>query len=71
MEPEREDLRDLCYTVHYYTDWVSSSEPTFLPGVAILRIVSETPGDVWSGSFRKWDIFFNISDHLPTTHKLC
>ena len=71
MEPEREDLQDLCDTIHYYTDRVSSSEPTFLPGVTILRTVSETPDRVWSGSFRKREIFSNIPDHLPPTHKLC
>ena len=71
MEPEREDLQDLCHTIHYYTDWVSSSDSTFLPGVAILRVVSQTPERVRSGSFQKWEIFSKIPDHLPTTHKLC
>ena len=71
VEPEREDLQDLCHTIHDYTDWVSSSEPTFLPGVIILRIVTQTPEHTHNGSFQKWEIFSNISDHLPTTHKLC
>ena len=71
VEPDSEDLRDLCRTVHYYTDWVSSSEPTFLPGVAILRIISQTLGRVWDGGFQKWEVLSNISDHLPTAHKLC
>jgi len=71
MEPEREDLQRLSDSVHYYANWVSESEPTFLPGVEILRIVSQTPRNAWTGSFRKWDIFSNVSDHLPTVHKLC
>ena len=71
LEPQRKDLQDLCGRVHYHTDWVSSSEPTFLLGVAILRIVLETPDRVWSGSFREWEIFSNISSHTPSTDKLC
>ncbi|KAF9644734.1 hypothetical protein BDM02DRAFT_3190330 [Thelephora ganbajun] len=71
MEPDREDLQDLRRTIHHHTDWVSSSDPTFLPGVAILRIVSQIPELVGSGSFRKWEILSNMSDHLPTAHKLC
>jgi len=71
LEPKREDLQNLCHTIHYYTDWVSSSEPTFLLGVTTLRIVSQAPDHVWSGSFRKWEIFSNISDILPAAHRLC
>jgi len=71
MEPEREDLQGLCRTVYYCANRVSSCEPTLIPGVAILRIVSQTPGRVWSGGFRKWEGFSNISHRLPTTHKLC
>ena len=71
LEPKREDLRSLCRTVHYHTNWVASSEPTFLPGVTVLRIVSQAPDRVWGGTFRKWEIFSNISPRLPTTHKLC
>ena len=71
LEPKREDLQNLCHTIYYYTDWVSSSEPTFLLGVTMLRIVSQAPDRMWSGSFRKWEIFSNVSDILPTAHKLC
>jgi len=63
MEPEREDLQRLSGEVLHYANCVSESEHTFLPGVSILRIVLEN-----SASFSEWD---NISDHLPTTHKLC
>lgn len=69
IEPEREDLHDLCRTIHYYTDWVSSSEPAFIPGVTILGIVSRAPDHVWNRSFQ--EVFSNTLDHLPTTHKLC
>jgi len=71
LEPKRDDLRSLCRTVHYHTDWVSSSEPTFLLGVSMVRIVSQTPDRAWNGNFRKWDVFSNVSDHLPTARKLC
>jgi len=71
LEPNRDDLRSLCRTVHYHTDWVSSSEPMFLLGVTMVRIVSQTPDRVQNGSFRKWEIFSNISDHLQTARKLC
>jgi len=65
IEPEREDLRMLSGEIRHYADCVSQSEPTLLPEIGILRIVSEAPYDA---SFREWD---NTSDHLPTTHKLC
>jgi len=61
--PKREDFQNLSKNVLHYAKCVSESEATFLPGVAILRIVLEN-----SASFRGWD---NTSDHLPTTHKLC
>ena len=53
MEPEGEELRDLCHTIYYHTDWDFSSEPTFLTGVSVLRVVSGPPRYVcvWSGSF--------------------
>jgi len=71
MEPEREDLQRLSDSIRYYANWVSESEPTFLPGVGILRIVLETPHRALSGSPRKLEIFSNTPDCLPTTHKLC
>ena len=71
MEPERQDLQDLCHNIRDCTDWVSSSEPTFLPGVALLRIVSQIPWHAWSDNFQKWEIFSSIPDHLSTTHGLC
>ena len=71
MDPGRGDLRTLSGSIHHYADAVSESEPTFLPGVGILSVVSETPEPAWAGSFRKWDIFSNISDDLPATEKLC
>jgi len=64
-EPEREDLQRLRKDVLHYANCVSETELTLLPGVGILKIVLETPYDK---SFREWD---NISDHLPTAHKLC
>jgi len=70
-EPKRGDLRSLNDSIHHYANLVSESEPTFLPGVEILRIVSQTPERVRSESLRKWDILSNISDDLPTTDKLC
>ena len=71
VEPHREDLYDLCRNIHGYTDWVSFSELAFLPGMAILRIVSQIPGPVRAASFQKWEILSNIPDHLSTAHKLC
>ena len=72
MAPDREDLHELCQNLHDYTGWVSSfSESKFLPGVAILRIVSQTPESALEGSFQKWEILSNTPDHLPTTYKLC
>ena len=71
MEPEREDLKELCDRLYYHSKWVSSSGSTFILGVVVLRIVSETPTRVWSGSFLKQGIFADIPDHLPTAHKLC
>ena len=66
-----EDLQRLSDNIHNYANSVTKSEPKLLPGVGILRIVSQTPEPVRSGSFQKWDIFSNISDDLPTTDKLC
>jgi len=71
IEPDREDLKELSDCLYYHSKWVSSSEPTFLLGMAILRIVSETPSRVWTGSFLRRGIFSNVPDHLPTSHKLC
>jgi len=71
LEPERGDLRSLSYSIHHYANSVSESESTFLPGVSILNIVSQTPERVQSGSFPKWEVFAKISDELPTTDKLC
>jgi len=68
MEPEREDLRRLSESIRHYAKCVSESGSTFLPGVGILRIVSEAPD---RACFQEWDIFSNTSNHLPTTHKLC
>ena len=65
MEPDREDLQRLSRKIHHYANCVSDLKPTLLPGIGILKIVSETPYDA---SFREWD---NTSDNLPTTHKLC
>jgi len=70
-EPEREDLQRLGDSIHPYANWVSESEPTLLPGVAVLRIVLETPERVWDGRFRKLGIFSNVSGYLPTSQKLC
>ena len=64
IEPGREDLQELSGSIHHYADCVSQSEPTLLPGIGILIIVSKAPYDA---SFSKWD----KSDDLPTTHKLC
>jgi len=66
-----DDLQHLSDSIHRYANSASESEPKFLPGVDILRIVSQTPEPVQSGSFQKWDIFSNVSDDLPTTDKLC
>jgi hypothetical protein len=71
MEPEREDLKELCDRLRYHSQWVSSSETTFVLGVVILRIVTETPNRDWSGSFLRRGTFANIPDRLPTAHKLC
>jgi len=65
MEPEREDLRRLSREILHYANRVSESEPTFVSGVGVLRIVLETP---FHATFREWD---STSDHLPMTHKLC
>jgi len=65
MKPEREDLQRLSGHIRHYVNGISESEPTFLPGVGILKIVLETP---YRASFREWE---NTSDNLPTTHKLC
>jgi len=70
-EPESGDLRGLSDNIHGYANSVSESEKTFFPGVGILRIVSQAPEFVRSGSFQKWDIFSKISDDLPATDKLC
>ena len=71
MEPERGDLQNLCHTIHNCTDQVSTSEPTLLPGVAILKFVSEIPERMQSGTVQEWRVFPGMSDHLPTAHKLC
>ena len=71
MEPEREDLRELCDRLYYHSKWVSSSEATFMLGVVVLRIVSGTPNCEWNGNFLRQGTFANIPDHLPTAHKLC
>lgn len=72
VEPEREDLNGLCDRLYYHSKWVASSEPTFMLGVVILRIVSETPATrVWSGNFLRRGIFAGMLDHLPTAHRLC
>ena len=71
MEPDREDLKELCDRLYYHSKWVSSSEKTFILGVATLKIVSETPNCEWSGNFLRRGIFANIPSHLPTAHKLC
>ena len=71
MEPERGDLRRLSNSIHHHANTVSESQPIFLPGVAILRIVSQNPEPAQDGSFLKWDIFSNISYTLPTARKLC
>ena len=65
MGPEREDLQRLSGDIRRYVNGVSESEPTFVPGVGVLRFVLETP---FHATFREWD---NTSDHLPTAHKLC
>ena len=70
MEREREVLEVLCRNIRDCTDWVSSG-PTFLPGVAVIRIVSQIPWDAWSDSFRERGIFSSIPNHLSTAHRLC
>lgn len=71
IDPEREDLRDLSRTINDHTDWISKSEPIFLPGVAILGVVSQTPGQAQSGSFQNWKILSHMPGNLSTNHKLC
>jgi len=71
MEPERGDLLRLSNSIHHYANSVSESEPKLLPGVEILRTVSQTPERVRSEGFQEWDIFSKISDDLPATDKLC
>lgn len=71
IDPEKENLRDLSRIIHDYTNWISKSEPTFLPGVAVLRVVTQTPEQVQGESFRDWKILSDMPDNLPTRHKLC
>ena len=67
IDPEREDLLDLSQDLRHYTDWISSSEPTVSPGVAILGIVLKNRGE----SVKDWEILSTIPGRLPTSQKLC
>ena len=67
MDPEREDLSGLSRDLCHYIDWISSSEPTVSPGVAILGIVLKNRGESAEG----WEILSTIPDSLPTSQKLC
>jgi hypothetical protein len=69
--PERAHLQDLTRTIREYTDWISTSEPIPLPGVAVLAVVSQTPGQVQDESFHNWKILSDMPGNLPTRYKLC
>ena len=70
VDPGRGLLQDISHTIHIHTDCISLSEPMFLPGVAILRIVSRTPEPVEGGTFPIWEDLSGIPIHLSTTQKL-
>ena len=70
VDPERRELEDISHTIRTYTDWIFLSEPIFLPGVAILRIVSRSPERVRRETFPVWEDISDIPGHLSTTQKL-
>ena len=70
VDPGRGLLQDISHTIHIHTDCIPLSEPMFLPGVAILRIVSRTPEPVEGGTFPIWEDLSGIPIHLSTTQKL-
>ena len=71
MEPKRRDLDDLVYDTFLCVDDAADFEPKRLPGVEILRIVTDAIELVDAGSFRNWRIFSVISDNLSIANKQC
>ena len=71
MDPESHDLQRLSRDIRHYTDWIHTSEPMFLPGVAMLGVVSHDPGFVPDRNSEDWKILSNVPDHLPSMQKLC
>ena len=70
VEPQSVADRRICIKVHHPATLASESEPTFLPGIAILALVSQTlaPENAQDSPFK---ILSNIPECLPTKQKRC
>lgn len=71
INPEREDIEFLSHTLRYDIFSISASEPTFLPGLAILKVVLQPSHAVKYDSFKNWRILAQMPGDLPTSYKRC
>ena len=76
-DPRNQNLRCLSFQIHNSLDTIYSPQLAHLPGVVILRIVSQTPGPMWEeslanleeGSPADWAVLSRAVDHLSVAHK--
>ena len=70
IEPENEELGELCERIRDDVEWALSSEPTLVLVVGILRFVARTPTRVRGSTLAHQKLSKSIPDHLSTPQKL-